>query len=43
MLLILHNGCTSQKAGEVANRLKDANEQVAEFTEGSNFDQVSNS
>lgn len=33
----------AQKAGEVADRLKDANEQVAVFTTGSKFEAVSNS
>lgn len=33
----------AQKAGEVADRLKDANEQVAVFTAGSKFESVSNS
>ena len=33
----------AQKAGEVADRIKDANEQVAVFTTGSKFEAVSNS
>jgi hypothetical protein len=33
----------ARKAGEVADRLKDANEQVAVFTAGSKFESVSNS
>lgn len=33
----------AQRAGEVADRLKDANEQVAVFTAGSKFEAVSNS
>jgi hypothetical protein len=33
----------AKKAGEVADRLKDANEQVAVFTAGSKFESVSNS
>jgi hypothetical protein len=33
----------AQKAGEVADALKDANEQVAVFTAGSKFEKVSNS
>jgi hypothetical protein len=33
----------AQKAGEVADRLKDANEQAAVFTAGSKFEIVSNS
>jgi colicin import membrane protein len=33
----------ARKAGEVADRLKDANEQVAVFTSGSKFEAVSNS
>jgi hypothetical protein len=33
----------AQRAGEVADRLKDANEQVAVFTAGSKFESISNS
>lgn len=33
----------AQKAGEVADRIKDANEQVAVFTSGSKFEAISNS
>lgn len=33
----------AQRAGEVADRIKDANEQVAVFTTGSKFEAVSNS
>lgn len=33
----------AKKAGEVADRIKDANEQVATFTTGSKFEAVSNS
>jgi hypothetical protein len=33
----------AQKAGDVADRIKDANEQVAVFTTGSKFEAVSNS
>jgi hypothetical protein len=33
----------ARKAGEVADRLKDANEQVAVFTAGSKFESISNS
>lgn len=33
----------AQKAGEVADRIKDANEQVAVFTSGSKFESVNNS
>jgi hypothetical protein len=33
----------AKKAGEVADRIKDANEQVAVFTAGSKFESVSNS
>lgn len=33
----------AEKAGEVADRIKDANEQVAVFTTGSKFEAVSNS
>jgi hypothetical protein len=32
----------AQKAGEVADNLKDANEQAAVFTAGSKFESVSN-
>jgi hypothetical protein len=33
----------AQRAGEVADRIKDANEQVAVFTAGSKFESISNS
>jgi hypothetical protein len=45
MLLILHSmTALAQRAGEVADRLKDANEQVLSvFTAGSKFESISNS